>query len=104
MKPINCPYFYGDYHRGNNREECRLLQASPKNQRSWQRRHCRTCPVPDLILNSNSANLLLEAAIERRFLRERVEVTFAVCGRHLIELDDPSYCPECAALWEQMEK
>jgi hypothetical protein len=26
-----------------------------------------------------------------------VEVTFAICGKHKISLDDPRYCPECAA-------
>ncbi len=101
-KPVNCRYFYGDYHRGSNREECRLLQASPDNERTWQRRHCHSCPVPDVVLNSDCAELMLEAVIERRFLRERVEITFAVCGRHLLELDDPLHCPQCAAIWQDV--
>lgn len=96
-KPVACRYFYGDYHRGANREECRLLEASPDNTIAWKRSHCDTCPVPELLIASNSRDLLLEAAVKRRFLRERVEVTFAICSKHLVELSDPLRCPQCAA-------
>jgi len=41
-----CKYFYGDYYRGRDMEECRLLGAS------WTRDLCRTCPVPSI----NQAN------------------------------------------------
>jgi hypothetical protein len=95
-KPVSCRYFYGDYFRGKNHEECRLLDASPDNQRSWHRKLCDTCPVPELLMSSNSRDLLLEAAVKRSFLRERVEVTFAVCATHMLELDNPGFCPECA--------
>lgn len=95
-KPVNCRYFYGDYFRGQEREECRLLAASPGNTRQWKRSHCDNCPVPALIIASNCRDLLLEAKIERKFLSERVEVTFAVCARHMLELSDPNFCPRCA--------
>ena len=39
----------------------------------------------------------LEAKIERKFLREQVEITFAVCTKHMLELADPLHCPQCAA-------
>ena len=94
---VNCRYFFGDYHRGSNLEKCRLLEASPNNTRPWRRRLCDSCPVPDLLLTSTCLDLLLEAEVQKSFLRERVEVTFAVCARHLHELDDPHNCPECAA-------
>ena len=95
-KPVNCRYFYGDYFRGQEREECRLLAACPGNTRQWKRSHCDSCPVPALIIASNCRDLLLEAKIERKFLSERVEVTFAVCARHMLELSDPNFCPRCA--------
>jgi len=95
-KPVSCRYFYGDYFRGTEKEDCRLLAASPQNQRSWKRGHCDSCPVPALLIGSNSRDLLLEAAVQRKFLREQVEVTFAVCARHMLELDNPLYCPKCA--------
>jgi hypothetical protein len=37
-----CKYFYGDYYRGRDREECRLIGAS------WKRNLCATCPVPSI--------------------------------------------------------
>ncbi len=93
---VNCRFFYGDYHRGNERETCRLLEASPRNERPWRRKLCNSCPVPALLLTSNCRTLLLEAEVRRRFLSERVEVTFSVCSEHLIELEDPQFCPRCA--------
>lgn len=96
-KPVACRYFFGDYHRGANREACRLLEASPENRIAWKRSHCDSCPVPEILIASNCRDLLLEGAVERKFLRERVEVTFAVCSRHMLELSEPLYCPQCAA-------
>ncbi len=96
MVPVSCRYFYGDYHRGRNREECRLLEANPNNQRPWKRALCDSCPVPDLVRSSNTPELVLEAEVNRKFLWNRVEVTFAICQKHLVELDNPQYCPECA--------
>ena len=29
--------------------------------------------------------------------RGQIEVTFAVCTRHMVELSDPRHCPQCAA-------
>jgi len=49
-----------------------------------------------LLLTSNTPELVLEAEVNRKFLWNRVEVTFAICQKHLIELADPHYCPECA--------
>ena len=94
--PVNCRYFYGDYHRGKNSEECRLIESNRENTRSWKRKHCDTCPVPELLIASNCRDLLLEAEVKRKFLREQVEVTFAVCTKHMEELSDPHHCPQCA--------
>jgi hypothetical protein len=96
-EPVNCKYFYGDYFRGKNHEECRLLDASPGNARPWRRKLCDTCPVPAVVRETNCASLALEAEVKRRFLRDRVEITFAVCAEHMLELDDPRHCPLCAA-------
>jgi hypothetical protein len=94
---VKCRYFYGDYHRGNNHEECRLLAENPDNSIPWRRKLCDTCPVPEVVITSASRDLALEATVVRRMLRERVEITFAVCTKHMLELDDPKHCPACAA-------
>ena len=41
------------------------------------------------------------AEVKKRFLSERVEVTFSVCSEHLIELEDPQFCPRCAQETEE---
>lgn len=96
-KPVNCRYFYGDYFRGKNVEECRLLEANPHNAIGWKRKHCDSCPVPAVLIGSNCRDLELEGSVRRSLLRERVEISFAVCTRHLEQLSDPLYCPKCAA-------
>lgn len=100
-QPVNCRYFYGDYHRGSQRETCRLLEESPRNERPWHRKLCNRCPVPTFLLMSNCRSLVLEAEVKKRFLSERVEVTFSVCSEHLIELEDPQFCPLCAQETEE---
>ena len=95
-KPVNCRYFYGDYFRGKNKEECRLIGTNPDNGRPWRRALCDRCPVPEILIASNTRDLGLEAEVKRKFLRDQVEVTFAVCTKHMIELEDPLYCPRCA--------
>lgn len=102
-KPVSCRYFYGDYHRGKNVEECRLLEANRDNPIAWKRKHCDTCPVPEILIASNSRTLQLEAEVRRRLLRERVEITFAVCTKHMEELANPAYCPQCAAEQKSVE-
>lgn len=96
-KPVACRYFFGDYHRGKNVESCRLLAANLENDVPWRRAHCDTCPVPETVIASNCRDLALEAEIRRRFLVERVTITFAVCLKHMEELSDPLNCPQCAA-------
>lgn len=44
-----CRYFYGDYHRGKNHEECRLLEPTI-SARKWTSKLCKSCPVPSIIL------------------------------------------------------
>jgi hypothetical protein len=95
-QPVNCRYFYGDYFRGKNKEACRLIEGNPKNERPWRRKLCDSCPVPALLIASNSRDLLLEAEVKRKFLWDAVEVTFAVCAKHMLELSNPDYCPACA--------
>ena len=64
-KSVNCRYFYGDYFRGKNKEECRLLAANPSNQRPWHRKLCDSCPVPEIMIASNSRELAIEAEVKR---------------------------------------
>ena len=66
-----CPHFYGDYFRGRNVEECRLLKAAGER---WTRDLCKTCPVPG-IARANACEFMklkptvarpIEALFQRR--------------------------------------
>ena len=95
-KPVNCRYYFADFHRGRSHEECRLLKRNPSS-RPWRRALCDSCPVPGILLDTNCKEIALEATVVKKWgLVERVEV-YAVCARHLIELHDPKHCPQCAA-------
>ncbi|MCO6450717.1 MAG: hypothetical protein J5I90_07985 [Caldilineales bacterium] len=95
-EPVNCRYYYADYFRGRDHEECRLIKRNP-NSRPWRRSLCDSCPVPDIILNTDCKEIALEASVSKRWgLVERVEV-YAVCARHYVELEDPKHCRQCAA-------
>lgn len=58
-----CPYFFGDYYRGRNHEECRLIGDQPAKHR-WTSELCKTCPVPGIILANACENMKLQASIQ----------------------------------------
>jgi hypothetical protein len=94
-----CRYFYGDYYRGREHEECRLLgSASPPLP--WTSDLCRTCPVPEILLANACEYLVLEPRLERPFPfnKRRVQVgTF--CSKTNRQGFDPHVgCGECHRL------
>ncbi len=93
-----CPYFYGDYYRGRNVEECRLLKLH--NQR-WSPGLCRACPVPDIALANSCPHMKLNAVVERPALalfQRRVRVN-AYCEKSSRSVPEPQVgCGECHAL------
>lgn len=96
-KPVNCPYFFADYHRGLEIEKCRLIERNRANRRPWRRALCDTCAVPGILRETSCRHLALEASVERRFaVLDRVAV-YAVCTQHIVELPDPKRCPQCEA-------
>ncbi len=96
MKPVACPFYYSDYYRGRETEECRLIGRNPQS-RPWRRALCDSCPVPDIMRQTDCTDLALEAEVGRRLLiLDQVQVTYAVCLKHKTELQNPRHCPACA--------
>jgi len=92
-----CHFYYQDYHRGHSTQECRLIARNPDSE-PWQPTLCDTCPVPDILRANASPHLALEGQVVRRFFFLRRVQVYAVCSKHLIELDDPYIgCPKCRA-------
>ncbi len=93
-----CKYFYGNYFRGRNVEECRLLQSS---QQKWSRQLCETCPVPG-ILQANACQFLqLRGEVTRpasALFQQRVQVS-AFCEKVERGVSEPHIgCGECHPL------
>jgi hypothetical protein len=96
-----CRYFYGDYFRGRNHEECRLFDASLPNQH-WTPDLCRTCPVPEILLANACLYMEIKGIITRTFpfLNRRVQVK-AYCTKTLRNVPEPHIgCGECHPLPE----
>lgn len=93
-----CPHFYGDYFRGRNAEECRLLKAAGQ---PWNPALCRTCPVPDIARANSCEFMKLRATIGRPLsavFQQRVQVS-AYCEKTQRAVNEPHVgCGECHAL------
>lgn len=91
-----CRYYFQDFHRGKNVQECRLVKENPASKR-WRPADCAACPVPAILQANASPNLELSLTIGSRFfgLGRQLTVT-ARCRRHNSVIDDPFIgCPEC---------
>ncbi len=93
-----CKFFYGDYFRGRNVEECRLLQAPGQR---WTADLCKTCPVPE-VLQANACEFLqLHGSVSRPFsalFQRRVQIT-AFCEKVHRSVAEPHIgCGECHPL------
>lgn len=94
-----CRYFYGDYYRGREHEECRLLSAAqpPIN---WEPDLCKTCPVPEILRANACQHMILEPHLERSFpfMKKRVRVE-TYCIKSLRYGFNPHIgCGECHPL------
>jgi hypothetical protein len=93
-----CPHFYGDYFRGRNVEECRLLKAAGQE---WTRDLCKSCPVPEIARANACQFMQLRPKVGRplsaAFLR-RVQVN-AYCEKSKKQVSEPQIgCGECHTL------
>jgi hypothetical protein len=91
-----CRYYYADYFRGRDRQECRLIDQNPESER-WQPELCKSCPVPGILRANACSNLVLEARVKKGFLglSRQVKVS-AVCSKYLVEVDQPHVgCGHC---------
>lgn len=93
-----CRYYYEDFNRGRNLQECRLVKANPYSAR-WHPNDCAKCPIPAILAANASRNLELELTIRSTLLgfRRVFEVT-ASCAKHRVPIEDPFVgCPQCNA-------
>jgi hypothetical protein len=91
-----CSYFFGDYHRGRNIEECRLLLKNPDSP-PWKPSLCQTCPVPDIERQNACPNLVLDGENKKGFLGFGGGVKVGGwCSKYFLDVDDPTVgCGHC---------
>jgi hypothetical protein len=76
-----CPFFYGDYYRGRNQEECRLFENRPQ-AKDWTSELCRSCPVPAIKRANACENMMLIPRIVRSVPTFKKKVTIqAYCEK-----------------------
>ena len=82
-----CPYFYGDYHRGKHHEECRLLKNTNP---PWELKYCTTCPVPEITRVNACPHMILSGVIKSSLfgLKKRVVVS-AYCTKTHQNVENP---------------
>jgi len=98
-----CRYFYGDYYRGRNQEECRLLESASL---TWRPELCESCPVPDILLANACPHLVLQPQLDRPFpfTKQRVKIS-SYCTKTSRSRFDPHIgCGECHPLPTVFEK
>jgi len=89
-----CRYFYGDYYRGRNLEQCRLIQ-SKEDSRKWEPSLCKACPVPGILTNNACQNMVLSASVKNLLGIKKVKVA-AYCLKSHRAVKDPNIgCELC---------
>ena len=91
-----CSFFYGNYYRGAQKEECRLLGSRPGPNR-WVPALCAACPVPEIQRANACPDMVLTAEVKRGFLlvKPRVGVT-AYCKKTHQFVEEPRIgCGHC---------
>lgn len=93
-----CRYYYEDFHRGRERQECRLLDENLRSP-AWKPRDCFACPVPEILRANASEHLHLHATVKLGFLGIGRHVAIeAHCRKHDRKIEDPYVgCSACAA-------
>jgi hypothetical protein len=95
---FECRYFYGDYFRGRNVEECQLLQRTGQ---TWTSDLCKTCPVPGITRANACEFLQLRAQVGRPMgaaFQKRVQIS-AYCEKTGRSVKEPHIgCGECHPL------
>jgi hypothetical protein len=59
----DCSFYYADFHRGRQTQECRLVDRTPRGGR-WAPDLCRRCRVPAIHQANACPTMILEARVQ----------------------------------------
>lgn len=91
----DCAFYYEDFHRGRDIQECRAPKA-PKSA-AWKPRDCAKCPVPDILRANACPHMTLRIQIQAPILGigHKVKVS-AHCDEHDLSVEKPQIgCSKC---------
>lgn len=93
-----CRFFFGDYFRGRNFEECRLI-ADPNSKQDWSTKICKSCPVPSFLQANSCQHMQLTGVIKKDFgFIKRMNVS-AYCEKSKTNVKEPHVgCGQCHPL------
>lgn len=93
---IECHYFYSDYYRGRNIEECRLI-GNKQPPHHWTRDLCENCPVPSILRANACSHMTLRGDVKRFFFGiKRKMVVTAYCDKSEAIVSEPAVgCGQC---------
>ena len=95
-----CRYFFGDYFRGRNFEECRLITDS-NSKNNWSTKICKTCPAAGILQANSCRHMQLSGVVKKDFgFIKRMHVT-ASCDKSKSIVKEPHIgCGQCHPLPE----
>jgi hypothetical protein len=91
-----CPYYYQDFHRGRDIQECRLIKNTPEGG-VYAPDLCHKCSAPGIALANACEHMVLEARVRRGILGlgRGVDVS-AFCTRSHQDVKEPQIgCGQC---------
>jgi hypothetical protein len=91
-----CRYFYANYFRGRNQQECRLVGSNPASER-WTPGMCHGCPVPKILTANACKHLVLDGRVVKTWagLGRKMQVS-ASCTKSLTDVPNPhAGCGHC---------
>jgi hypothetical protein len=100
-----CSYFFGDYYRGREREECRLIGNNPP-PRQWTSELCKSCPVPGIQRANACEHMELIGRVSPAFIfkKRRVHIK-AYCHKSNQVVEKPHIgCDVCHPLSIQISE
>ena len=93
-----CKFYYEDYHRGRDTQECRLALQSG-SMGDWSFRLCKLCPLPRIQQANSCEHLALSGQVRKEYLGlvRRMAIS-AHCSKAQYEVEEPEIgCGQCHA-------
>ncbi len=93
---FDCKYYYADYYRGRNQQECRLVEGD-RTSAKWTPGLCRDCPMPRILRANACRHLVLDGRVVKTWggLGRKMIIT-ASCTKTLADVARPEVgCGHC---------